>query len=220
MIKFKDIEVGKLNKMAELAKEQGKEAMAKQYERMAIWHKNAKKMHYPHFFKLILLRSLINHAFVNAIGISILLEMLGDKGQNLLNTEFKIDKDFIRAAEPNIYWKELLRNTFIAFTRNNPIPALAEWKETGHPFLEKYKGDNDTLNFNDVFRNHCDFYDSHNHFEVQIADIVGIIINRHHNRDRAHDAYNALWKKIKKQHFTKIILNDNPDESINPEIID
>jgi len=92
MLQFKEIEVAKISKLVELARNNGKEEMAKQYERMAIWHKNAKKMHYPHFFKLILLRSLITHAFESAIGVSILLEMLYDKdAKNLLNIEIKKD---------------------------------------------------------------------------------------------------------------------------------
>ena len=66
---FKALEFENLMKSAELAKQDGKLEMAKQYERMAIWHKNAKKMHYPHFFKLILLRSLINKAFNTSVGV-------------------------------------------------------------------------------------------------------------------------------------------------------
>ncbi len=212
--RFKEIEVAQIIRLAELARANGKEAMAKQYDRMAIWHKNAKKMHYPHFFKLILLRSLIVKAFTSAIGVSILLEVLGDKdSENLLNIQIKIDQDFVRGADPIIYWKELLRTHFIDATKENPIPSLDAWKENGHPFLEKYKGAEDgTLNFKDIFKNHCDFVDSHKHFEVQIADIIGIIINRFYNRQKAIEAYRELKAIVKIASFTKIVLNPNPDE--------
>ena len=218
---FKALEFENLMKIAELAKQDGKLEMAKQYERMAIWHKNAKKMHYPHFFKLILLRSLINKAFNTSVGVSILLEMLGDKeSTNLLNICFKIDQDFIRADDPTIYWKELLRNSFISHTLKNPVTLLDSWKN-GHPFVEKYKGTIEgTLNFKELFKYHCDFLESHEHFEIQIADIIGIIINRFHNRNKAVNAYNELYKVIKKQELTKLILNETPNLNTNPIIID
>lgn len=221
MKEFKEIEVDRLQNSAKLANESGKNEMAKQYERMAIWHKNAKKMHYPHFFKLILLRQLINKSFNTSIGASILLEMVGDKeSTNLLNIKFKIDQDFVRGDDPTIYWKELLRNSFISYTINNPVPLLDSWKN-GHPFVEKYKGNIEgTLNFKDLFKNNCDFLESHEHFEIQIADITAIIINRFHNRQRATEAHNALFKVLKRQKLSKIILNDMPNFDTNPIILE
>lgn len=218
---FKALEVESFLKVAELAKQDGKMEMAKQYERMAIWHKNAKKMHYPHYFKLKLLNSLIHKALKTSVGFSILLEVLGDKeSKNLLNLCFKIDQDFIKAADPTIYWKELLRNYFISQTIKDPIPILDNWKD-GHPFVEKYKGTIEgTFNFKDLFRNHCNFLESHEHFEIQIADITGIIINRFYNRNKAVEAFNELYKVIKKQDFTKLILNEAPNFDTNPIVID
>jgi hypothetical protein len=218
---FKEIEVEKLNKVKELARDQGKLEMAKQYELMAIWHKNAKKMHYPHFFKLILLRSLISRAFNTCVEVSILLEMLHDKeSQNLLNIKIKIDQDFVRGDDPKIYWKELLRNSFISSTIENPVPLLETWKN-GHPFIEKYKhNSDDSLNFKDLFKNNCDFLESHEHFEIQLADITGIIINRFHNRNKAVDAYNELHRVIKKQKLTKLVLKNEPNFDINPIVFE
>lgn len=222
MLEFKKIEVLKISRLEELAKADGNYKMAKQYERMAIWHKNARKMHYPHFFKLILLRSIIVQAFNTAIGASIFLELMGDTdSENLLNIQIKIDQDFVRGDDPTIYWKELLRVHFNSKTRQNPIPVLDLWNEKGHPFLNKYQSKKDgTLLFNDLFQHSCNFVESHESFEVQIADIVGIIINRFYNRNRAVEAYNELWVKNKKPNFTRIILNSNPDENIEPEIIE
>jgi hypothetical protein len=222
MKQFKKIEVENLTKVSELAKLEGKHEMAKQYERMAIWHKNAKKMHYPHFFKLILLRDIISKSFNVAVGVSILLEMLGDKDSvNLLNIKFKIDQDFVRGNDPTIYWKELLRNHFISNSLKNPIPALDTWKQTGHPFLEKYKGkDDDTYNVRDIIKNNCDFLESHENFEIQIADITGIIINRFFNRNKAIDAYNEMYRLIKKQKMTRLILNREPNFDTNPIIME
>lgn len=218
---FKEIEVAKIEKLADFATEKGKSKMAEQYRRMAIWHKNSRKMHYPHFMKLILLRSLLNKAFNTAIGVSILLEMIDDnKSENLLNLEFKIDQDFVRGRDANIYWKELLRNTFISYTLRNPIPVLDTWDENTHPFLKKYTKENDDrLYVTDILKNKCNFLESHESWEIQLADITGIIINRFHNRKKAIKAYGNLTKCLKKIKFTKIILNESPDYNTDPTII-
>ena len=220
---FKNIEVEKLKKMADLSKKEGKQHKAKQYENMSIWHKNAKKMHYPHYMKLLLLKKLIAKTFNTVVGVSILLEMLGDKkSENLLNIEFKIDYDFIRAREPEIFWKELLRNTFISHTMKEPIPLLDEWKKKGHPFIEKYKNEKDdnTLLINRLIQENCKFYNSDEHFEIQIADITGIIINRFYNKGKAEKAFKNLKKCISHYGITELILSENPDMNTDPIIIE
>jgi len=125
MKEFKAKEVENLLAVAKSAQDNGDHKVAKVYENMAIWHKNATKMHYPHFFKLILLRCLISNAFNTAVGVSILYEMIEDKESlNLLNIEFKIDKDFIRGYDSNLFWKILLRHAFILSTETKPTPLL------------------------------------------------------------------------------------------------
>ncbi|MEN9549628.1 MAG: hypothetical protein RIR12_2219 [Bacteroidota bacterium] len=221
--KFKEIEVKRIYRMSEIAKRKGNVELSKQFEKMAVWHKNAKKMHYPHFIKLVILRNIIAKAFHKAIGVSILLELLNDNNsENLLNLEIIIDQDFIRGNDPTIFWKELLRTYFITKTKQNPLPALDTWKEKGHPFLTKHKNEKDgILNFNDFFKNKCNFVESHKHFEVQIADIIAIIINRTHNRQKAIKAYEELWKIIKRPDFKRIIFNPNfNDSGLEPEIQD
>jgi hypothetical protein len=217
---FKELEVTKLFELSELAKKAGKQEMAKQYANMAIWHKNAKKMHYPHFFKLVLLRNLIHKAFNTAVGVSILLEEISrDKESvNLLNIEIKIDQDFVRGTDPTIYWKEFLKVSFLANTKKDPVPIVDTWKN-GHPFLTKYQDVSPGfLNFTQLFTQKCNFLNSHEHFELQIADITGLIINRFHNRNKAIEAYKALYKVITHQEFMKIILNEIPNLE-NPSAI-
>lgn len=219
---FKEREVNNLLNASETAKNSGKERLSIQYKRMAIWHKNAKKMHYPHFFKLILLRFLITEAFRTSVGVSILLERLHDKkNENLLNLNIKIDQDFVRGDDPNIYWKELLRNYFMSMTNERPIPALENWKVDGHPFMDKYKHSSSaTLNFKELFKNNCNFLESHENFEIQLADITGIIVNRFHNRNKAVEAYNAFYKILNHQSIHKIVLDNEPNFDVNPMIME
>jgi hypothetical protein len=196
---FKAQEAAALEHASEQARQDGKTKMAEQYANMAIWHKNAKKMHYQHFIKLIMLRNLITLCFRQVVGVSILLERLGEDAAhaNLLNIEFKIDRDFVRGREPELYWKELLRTAFI--NSSDGVPLLDEWQQTGHPFLTKYRqAEGPGLDFAEVFKNHCSFYDSHDAFEVQMADITAIIINRFRNRGAAERPYRELWQVFPK----------------------
>jgi len=209
MLNFKEQEVQRIKVNIQLATKDGKKELAEQYHRMSIWYKNAKKMHYQHYFKMLLLNKIITRSFEKAIGLSILYEMRHDKTcYNLQHLHIKIDEDFIRGADPNIYWKEVLRNTFIREINATGIPTLAAWPDT-HPFLQKYKHDNkEELNFKDLFSNHCEFLESHNSFEIQMADIIGIIYNRYFNRNRCFAAYKELFaKKRKLEKPLSIILN-------------
>lgn len=208
--KFKEIEVNALLNDAKKFRENGDEKKAKSIEKMSIWLKNRKKMNYNHFMKMTLLKSIINNSFITSIGISILTELTKEDlySENLLNLEFKIDSDFIKGDEANKNWKKILERSFIAFNKKNPIPTLTKWKNESHAFLEKYKTENEELlNFSDIFKNLCNFNHSHNSFEIQMADIVGIIINRNQNLNKAIEPYEELWKIIEKPNFKKIRLN-------------
>lgn len=212
MKEFKEVEVNSLKELVILSRKEGKIKMSEQYEKMRIWYQNSKKMHYPHYLKLLLLRKLINETFRIAVGTSICLEMLDDiESENLLNLEFKIDSDFIRAREPNLYWKELLRNEFN--NENGRIPVLDSWDRTKHPFLKKYGKGEGKLSFKSLFTEKCNFMDSHDNFEIQIADIIGIIFNRYHNRGLAKEAYEMITCQIQKENLIKIELNFNISKS-------
>ena len=209
MQRFKEIEVNALLNEAKLFRKNGNEKKAKRIERMAYWYKNRTSMNYNHYFKLMLLKSIINNSFVSAIGVSIMIELLkqDNKSINLLNLEFKIDKDFINGDEAISNWKKLLERSFQQFNKKNPIPTLEEWKLNGHPFLEKFKSsDSKTLDFKEIFNKSCNFGHSHENFEIQIADIIGIIINRHENDGKLKNVFNSLWSKIQRPNFQKIIL--------------
>ncbi|WP_428740185.1 DUF3800 domain-containing protein [Tenacibaculum sp.] len=212
MKSIKKIEVESIEKIVELVKDKDKPKWIDFYKKLSIWYKNAKKMNYQHFMKLILLRRLINRSFENAVGVSILYEMVDDSNsENLLNLEFKIDKDFIKGREAKQYWKELLRNSFHTYNQKNPIPTLQKWQEDGHPFLNKYKGKTGSeLNLSKLFRENCDFLESDEHWEIQIADITGIIINRYFNRNKAQKAFENLNKCVKSEVIV-LSLSDTSD---------
>ncbi len=211
MKSIKESEVKNIEKLVDLANSKNKPIWAEFYKKLSIWHRNSKKMNYQHFMKLVLLKRLINQAFINAVGISIVYEIIKEdsKSENLLNIKFKIDKDFISGKEANQYWKETLRKSFQTYNEKNPIPSLEDWREKGHPFLEKYKGKNkDEFLFTDLFRENCDFLESDENWEIQIADITGIIFNRYFNKNKAQKAFKNLGKCVKNENITELNLSN------------
>ncbi|ELY2018544.1 hypothetical protein SL053_002473 [Flavobacterium psychrophilum] len=209
MQEFKKREINVLLSEAESFRKKGNEKKAKRIESMAYWYKNRTKMNYHHFFKMMLLKSVINNSFITTIASSMLIELLGkDKdSNNLLGITFKIDGDFIRGDEATENWKKLLEKSFTQFNEKNPIPTLENWKKDKHPFLEKYKSSKlENLDFKKIFKQNCNFGDSNENFEIQMADIIGIIINRYINQQKAEAPFNALWEKIERKKWNKVQL--------------
>ena len=194
MKKYKQIELARISRKVDFAKDSGKDDIVKLYEGLAIWYKNAKKMNYQHYFKLILLRRLILKSFRKVAKLSLLPETSDFKTlEKYFN--IKIDKDFIRGVDSTKYWKELLKTHFWVNLNKKPLP-------------QSFK-----LNWDDIISEKCNFVESHEHFEVQIADIIGIIINRFLNRNKAVEAFKKLESNLENISFTKISLKPNPNET-------
>jgi hypothetical protein len=139
----------------------------------------------------------------------------------LSNIKIKIDQDFARGETSILFWKTLLINHIITKTKQKPISRIEMGNGIQHPFSYKAKSVKDgIIKIDDLIMNDCNFVESHENFEVQIADIIAIITNRFHNRNCAFSAYKKLKATIKKASLTEIVLNHNPDETIiEPEII-
>lgn len=216
--KFRKIELDRFNKLVELCLKDGKKKLAEQYRQLTLWY-NKRNNH--QYLKIVILNNIIPKAIKDAIGHSIILDLLGSSF-NLLNIKLKIDRDFINPGHGRTYWGELLRNTFYFFSKENPIPLLENWKESGHPFLDKYRNKG-YLDLREVFVDNLDFVNSHEHFEVQIADILCTIFNKFHNHDMCKEAYEALlqsFPKKKSHNIVDIVLNEDFPLDNGVEIID
>jgi len=209
--KFKEIEINRLEQGIQFYKEQGKDRIVKDLQKLIFWYKNR---NYQHYLKMLVLHRTISKVLYETIGVSILLSLLPENNpeMNLLNIQLKIDRDFINGPQPRIFWGEMLRNAIRTFTNQKPIPVLDTWRKTGHPFLEKYSMPDGKMNFKEILKENCNFFHSHEHFEIQMADIAGNIVHRFQNYGRCKDAYDKLVEKlIKKQiDITHLILNPNP----------
>jgi hypothetical protein len=208
---FQRIEVKRLENLIKIYKEKNRNILAKQYTKLAAWYKNRS---YAQYLKIIILNHTICEALRSAIGTSILLGLL-HKDDNLLNIKFKIDRDFINGDEPKIFWRDFLRSAFRDYSKKYPIPMLDQWEKTGHSFLTKYGRPDGQIDFKEILRGNTDFHHSHEHFEIQMADIAGTIYHRFQNRSTCKEAYDKLVEPFsgKKHTMVQIDLNRNPNNS-------
>jgi hypothetical protein len=212
---FQEIEVKRLENLIKLYEANNKPQLAKDYKKLVIWYKNRK---YAHYLKIIVLNNTICHAVEKSIGASILLG-LHSKDENLLNIKIKIDKDFINADEPKIFWSDFLKSTFHRFTEKYPIPTLDDWEKTGHPFLTAYATPDGSVNFSGIMSDNTQFYHSHDHFEIQMADIAGTIIHRFQNKGTCKTSYDKLVERFPDKKHTIIQLNLNPNPDKKTDVI-
>jgi len=129
-----------------------------------------RRLNYSILLKYELLGNCIMHSFVNSIGHA----FCEGFDNELLDLEIKIDKDFITSSKRKIFWREILRNQMRVLSVTDPIVLPEDLKQTGHPFIEKYKR-NGQLDFRELFVNHCNFVNSRCEFGVRIADVVASI---------------------------------------------
>jgi hypothetical protein len=180
---------------------QGKKKLAAVYQDFGNW---VRKLSYSQFIKIELLGSCLSSAVVNTMGHAI----SGGYDDELMRWEFLIDRDFIKEPRHNYFWREILRNQLYHNSRSNPFPVLDRWEREGHPFLAKYAR-NGRIDLSDAFRNHLKFVESHEHFEIRIADAVNTILFRFYNQRRCILAYKFLRSCILQDgRVQQILLRD------------
>lgn len=106
--------------------------------------------------------------------------------------EIIIDRSFIRQKEHLRFWRELLRNSLM----NRRFTVLDEWRNRAHPFHRKYPAEGNIVDLKEVFGKHMDFGESHNHLNLQIADIAAQICLRYFRGQTSLAAYRNLRKHI------------------------
>lgn len=197
--KHHDIEIEQLK----YSKEIFQEANAKKrdinfFEQYVKW---LNKRNESQYLKLMCLKRCIYESFVNTF----INGMALNNTDELLSINFKIDNDFI--SNENKYWKLYLIRHLHEYTKKRGIPILDTWPKD-HPVLKKYirKG---KFYLKNPFEDNLNFLDSKTNFEIRIADIAAIIVNRYFNSI----GYKSLYQNIRKKISPKIghhhlILND------------
>jgi hypothetical protein len=213
--KHRTVQLTGIRDGSRLYAEQGKKDLALTYENFGHWFA---KLSYPQYLKLNLLGLCMASGLVNTVGHAV----TGGYDEELVRTMFLLDRDFVKAPEQHIFWREVLRSQLFAFTKNDPLPLLDKWKKKGHPFLMKYAPEG-RLNFAELFQEWCSFVDSRDYLEIRIADIAATIISRCLNDGTCRGAYDLIERSIMRNgrvhHFTFVdfdLSTYRHDRSRNP----
>jgi hypothetical protein len=168
---------------------------------LGLWLNKRNEIEYTKMFclKHSLMNSL-SHAFIHSVTSNIEMEFL--------DLEFKIDQDFIN--NENIYWKEYSLKSIAEYSHTKPFPILDTWDEN-HPIVKKYIINGKGINLRTVFKDQLAFLDSKENFEIRIADIVGIILNRYFNNNSPENS--TMFELLEnmravKVYHTELRLND------------
>ena len=192
----KEYEIEQFEKVVELAKIKEKQRTVDGYQELIYWYKNR---NYQQILKIKMLNIIVRHAVRNALGISALIDILENDPTNLLNIGLRIDRDFIRGPAPNLFWREILKNSYHEYSKEYPMLIPTTW-DSSHPFIKKTRERTGACDIGWIFYEKTIFVDSKDYFEVQLADIVGTIIYRFQNKSKCKLAYKKLEPKFVNRH--------------------
>lgn len=197
------------------------EQMALEYTHLRNWYR---KINYQLLLKTWILGEMIGFSFVEHVTQVI----LDNKDRTLGTIQINIDRDFIHDPQTTIFWKDLLRSHFYSYTYEHHIPVLKEWP-LNHPFyVARDRSESGLIiDTEHVFKNGCNFVNSHQNPEIQIADILASIISGYNNRKLFAKPYGKIREKfipIRRQPITllRLIPSESADRIPNPyeEILD
>ncbi|MBA2423074.1 MAG: hypothetical protein H0V61_07600 [Chitinophagales bacterium] len=138
------------------------------------------------------------------------MRILDNDLTNIKNIQFKIDKDFVRAENVKYIWSELFRQAWQEFSRRQPVPVLDVWKRENHPINEISESIEGMIAIKKIFRQNSNFYDSQDHWEIRLADIVGTILHRYQNRGVCEHIAKKVLGNLggEKNNYMHLILAD------------
>ena len=169
------------------------------------------------FIKMLCLKNSLLYSLNNSMSYGI----AKDKIDELLNISYKVDRDFL--TNENIYWSEYARRSVQENSKFNPFPMLNTWSKD-HPVRRKYlmerEDGREGVNLNIIFKDNFKFVDSTDNFEVRIADILGIIVNRYWNRKEMNAEYDLLTKIwVVREGHIQLQLDDFDDNKLFDEYL-
>lgn len=189
-------EVAALTRVIEHHTEQGN-ASAKTYKAMLAWYQNLSGRP-DMFLKLKCLEHLMKISVPYVLGYAQLTCILdgGDEG-NLQHTAFKIDKDYVRARNTMIFWREHLRQSLMHAHGPLAIPFLPFWTRHEAPLHRYYpRMGQEGVDLRELVQKRIEFVESHNHWEVRLADLFATILHRVRNRGRLQSLEADIEKRM------------------------
>ncbi|MDI3254808.1 MAG: DUF3800 domain-containing protein [Bacillota bacterium] len=137
----------------------------------------------------------LEHTLVYSLQHSIMRFMEPEDDGEYLSMNVLIDRSFIQREQHINFWREWLRNGLCKSSRP-PMIIPNTWKARNHPFIQAYEIRPGLLNFNKLILNDTDFFRSHEHAGLQLADICAHALGRYHRGLRAVAAYLRLRTRI------------------------
>lgn len=135
----------------------------------------ARRLSHISLLKLMTLGRIVPELVEWAIAVSIMQQF----DHELDRLTVMIDRGYVK--EDDLFrWRDILRNTFIGYTHDNPLPTLETWNDD-HAFMKKFiaehRGEGGLL-LTPAFKEMIDFHNSEAAPEVRIADVVAAVARR------------------------------------------
>lgn len=198
--KFKEIEVNAISEIKERIAKLGNKNLSEDYNKIYSWYKNRTN---SEFLKLKSLNSCIGLALNHAIGWIQVEYALGKSLDNLNGLKIKVDKDFIKGDNTKLFWNEIMRQFWMDFTKNNPVPIVPFKDQTQNPLNSFFKLTENEILIEGGLTSLIEFVTSHDNFEVRIADITSNIIQKFQNLRKAEVAYKLIEPIFNKGYLSK-----------------
>jgi hypothetical protein len=137
----------------------------------------------------------LEHAVVDSLQHSIMRFMEPEDDVEYLPMNVLIDRSFIQREQHINFWREWLRNGLTKSSRP-PMIIPNTWRLRNHPFIHTYEIHPGLLNFNKLMLDDTDFFLSHEHTGLQLADICAHTLCRYHRGLGGVAAYRRLRTRI------------------------
>ena len=194
------------------------ENIANEYTKLVQWLRKRS-------IKTLLKIELLGNTIFKAINDSITWSAVKDFDRELGKLDIKIDKAFIDKPEHMTYWLDIMRNMVWNLSyHGGGIIHLNTWN-SHHPFIKRFNADPKSRSrlsrATPEFKKSWNFYDSKDHFEIRLEDIVANAYFRRFvlNEEALEDAIIELQKSNvnKPNTFTIVALQgESPTGTPNP----
>lgn len=122
----------------------------------------------------------LRHIILDALFESMVYFLAAERESEVIESSYLIDKDFI--SDQNISWQGYFKKILMEDTKKRPLPVIDTWDKQTHPFFKRFPLDGNRIKLSPLLKDDLSFEDSAFNFEIRLADICGIIINRFYNR--------------------------------------
>jgi hypothetical protein len=164
---------------------------AKGYQQMISWYS---KSNYQRVTKLENLQNLYCYAIHQAFHYGQILCTLDNYADSNFDFRIIIDKDFIRSKILRDFWDVYMYKFWQTFCQTNKLKVFDDDPNLHKALGKHFEFDGSNLIMQDTFYSNTTFAESHDHYEIRMADILGNILHRYHNKGQAQKIWDMILK--------------------------